>query len=545
MSEKMNARDFLKELFDEYDKEKQNLLKWKKIRITDYKDENWKKTIEKEHRDGIAFQSDIDLTVFFAYILYKAKRVDFAPEKIAGFGIDNSNANGSRFKWNKEFTFYLNVDQPKRICYLNLMDAMLKQSPNCFDGVEFEFVQKTEQEKQEKENAMEKKSNYNIREHLENALNSSKQVIFTGAPGTGKTYSVRKYVQDQTKDDENRYKFVQFHPSYDYTDFVEGLRPVQLKEESNPTFVRLDGTFKEFCRKIVENNLEMALMSDTEGAIAKLTTEYNEKPKEEMKEPLEEYIKTRLIDEVYKKNKEKKKDNNASLPGWIERFNNPEDKYYFIVDEINRADLSKVFGELMFGLEETYRGIENRFDTQYCKLKTYKVQKDGTAKVMGFDCFKEGFFIPENLIFIGTMNDIDRSVESFDFALRRRFKWIEIKANEVMKESLKEILKESGSISVDDIEDISKKIINMNNVLTNEQYANFGLSEAYHIGPAYFKEYDGTENKLNTIFEQRIEPLIKEYTRGRDSKKVEKLIQACREKLKIADREELKTMKNN
>ena len=194
-----------------------------------------------------------------------------------------------------------------------------------------------------------KSGNCNIDNLIRTALCTNKQVIFTGAPGTGKTYAVRNYVKKQCKEhgyDESHYKFVQFHPSYDYTDFVEGLRPVQLNENGAPTFVRLDGIFKAFCRQIAERN--------------------------------------------------QKSDKNAAV-----------ETYYFIIDEINRADLAKVFGELMFGLKEGYRG--KKFDTQYQNLPTYQVDPD-TKQVTQLkaenDVFKDGFYIPENLYIIGTMNEI-------------------------------------------------------------------------------------------------------------------------------------------
>lgn len=296
-----------------------------------------------------------------------------------------------------------------------------------------------------------------------------KQVIFTGAPGTGKTYSVRKYVEENVTSEDD-WKFVQFHPSYDYSDFVEGLRPVTIEGSKEPTFVRMDGTFKAFCRHIVE--------------------------------------------EQNKENADKNK------------------KYYFVVDEINRADLAKVFGELMFGLEESYRGIENRFDTQYKNLVTYVVNDEGIAAPMPTDVFEEGFYIPENLIFIGTMNDIDRSVESFDFALRRRFQWEEIKANVVMEDVLKEMLNRDDDILKNCIE----KIVKMNEVLSDD--SKFGLTEAYHIGPAYFKTLTGsTEDELRVsleeIFNTNIVSIIKEYTRGRNPEDVKKLIVKCAEKLGV------------
>ena len=112
-----------------------------------------------------------------------------------------------------------------------------------------------------------KNSEQEIKDKVKNAIETHNQVIFTGAPGTGKTYTVKKKVQELIKEDNERVKFVQFHPSYDYTDFVEGLRPVILKTEGEPTFVRLDGTFKEFCRTIVKNNVENSEFSDNKGSL--------------------------------------------------------------------------------------------------------------------------------------------------------------------------------------------------------------------------------------------------------------------------------------
>lgn len=309
------------------------------------------------------------------------------------------------------------------------------------------------------------------------AIENNKQVIFTGAPGTGKTFSVREYVKGHC-DDNKQYKFVQFHPSYDYSDFVEGLRPVVIKNQTEATFVRMDGVFKAFCRNAV---------------------------------------------------------------------NDPTHTYYFIVDEINRADLAKVFGELMFGLEESYRGADNRFDTQYKNLVTYRIyeesdcksEKDkdeiGKAVPIEKDVFKEGFYIPDNLYFIGTMNDIDRSVDSMDFALRRRFHWIDIKANDIMENSLHEMLddenKDSNGEEYIDIDRFAQNIIDMNKIISGE--SKFGLSEAYHIGPAYFKKInlENYKEDLKNIFENNIKSILREYTRGRDPKKVNDWVEECRKKL--------------
>lgn len=312
-----------------------------------------------------------------------------------------------------------------------------------------------------------------LKDRLDNVLKESKQVIFTGAPGTGKTYTVRNYVEQKRREGTGQYEFVQFHASYDYSDFVEGLRPVQMANSDNPTFVRLDGIFKRFCRSVVSENEVRSRNGET------------------------------LIN------------------------------YYFIIDEINRADLSNVFGELMFALEETNRGSKHRFPTQYANLNTYEM-KDGRAVLLENDCFKDGFYVPENVYIIGTMNDIDRSVEAFDFALRRRFRWVEVKANEEMQFVFQDMFATSANgennrriLSPENVEQLARRAIAMNEVIS--KWAELGLDEAYHVGPAYFKTYDGTN--LEGIWMDRVEPILREYCRGRDKSVINRFVVECREAL--------------
>lgn len=296
-----------------------------------------------------------------------------------------------------------------------------------------------------------------------------KNIIFTGAPGTGKTYSVEKFVNKQNYKQSGLiyhplkkfFKFVQFHGSYDYTDFVEGLRPIERGEQM--VFVRMDGTFKALCREAAEAG----------------------------------------------------KENGEEAP-----------IYYFVIDEINRAELSKVFGELMYCFEK--RGSEHKVQTQYHNLPTY-IEKEGVIEKLSKDddIFKDGFYVPENVVIIGTMNDIDRNVETFDFALRRRFDWIPIKANDFMETSLRSML---GDETIS--KDLAQRAINMNKVISGESGKRFGLNEDYHIGPAYFKDYDkakSMDENLDDIWKHNIEPILREYLRGKNG--VDKFINDCHKAL--------------
>lgn len=356
----------------------------------------------------------------------------------------------------------------------------------------------------------------------------NKQIILTGAPGTGKTQGVKDYAKSQNA----VCKMVQFHPSYDYSDFVEGIRPVNVGEgaDTKMIYVKLDGQFKKFCRERVEENIK-EFIKENYDVVKDVLCESSKTAEE-----LCESSKADIVDKWYELlkngpyNEDESKFNNETVfLNKITEANNNIAPAFFIIDEVNRADIAKVFGELMYGLE--YRGVGNRFDTQYQNLKTYDV--DG-GKYMEDDVFKNGFFVPENVIIIGTMNDIDRSVESFDLAMRRRFQWPKVTANDVMSYVLKSILYEKN-VNSDQIEDLVNNITKMNNIISEKP----SLSEDYQIGPGYFKML-GVQNKkideksLKNIFDKKIDPLLREYVRGRrsmSSKDVDEFVKSCRNAL--------------
>ena len=176
-------------------------------------------------------------------------------------------------------------------------------------------------------------------------------------------------------------------------------------------------------------------------------------------------------------------------------------KYIFVIDEINRGDLSKIFGELFFSIDPGYRGVKGKVKTQYCNL--WKTEKFGDT---------DSFYIPENVYIIGTMNDIDRSVESMDFAMRRRFAFKEVRAEDRM-----EMIEESAKLAPF-FPEIKERMDNLNYAILTIQ----GLSTAYQIGAAYFlklENYLTNDEKLETdswksLWDNHLYGLLFEYLRG-------------------------------
>lgn len=279
-------------------------------------------------------------------------------------------------------------------------------------------------------------------EELKKAYN----LILTGAPGTGKTYLAKEIAKVMTGDNDDNnhphYEMVQFHPSYDYSDFVEGLRPKNANGDIG--FEHKDGVFKAFCKNAL--------------------VDYN--------------------------NAENK---------------NEAPKYVFIIDEINRGEMSKIFGELFFSIDPGYRGIEGAIKTQYANLNDEPNEFD---KALGYtdQSDKENFghfFVPENVYIIGTMNDIDRSVESMDFAMRRRFTFKEITATS-------RIDMWDGNID-DTWKNVALSKMNAINAVI-EQIP--GLNAAYHIGPSYFLKIQDLKGNWGELWNSNLKGLVAEYLRG-------------------------------
>ncbi len=258
--------------------------------------------------------------------------------------------------------------------------------------------------------------NPNEIESIKTALKLKKNIVLQGPPGTGKTFLAKKIAYDMMgKKDDTKIEMIQFHQSYSYEDFIQGIRPVGNE------FKVKNGVFYNFCKKA-----------------------------------------------------DRDKDNS----------------YFFVIDEINRGNLSKIFGELMMLIESDKRG------EKYSIPLTYSESQD------------ERFSVPENLYIIGTMNTADRSLAIVDYALRRRFEFITIEPQ--FNDAFKAFLLEKN-IS----EDIADGVIDLLKALNQKISIDKNLGKGFQIGHSYFcnDEIDGSNfiKRYKHIIQYEIVPLLEEY----------------------------------
>lgn len=279
-------------------------------------------------------------------------------------------------------------------------------------------------------------------------------VILYGPPGTGKTFSAKSSLDFVCQGDTSRYEVLQFHPSFTYEDFIEGIKPKGVSKDGNIRFELVNGVFKNFCIKA---------------------------------------------------KKQPKKD------------------FYFVVDEINRANLSTVFGETLSLLEKDYRHCtengnnKNLIRTQYSTLIEDLIKEDNEKfrhLAYEIDNGEVKFGVPKNVFFIGMMNDVDKSIDAFDLALRRRFKWIRKDCNyDVIEEETRFKAKEEFN----NIGQYVKACEKLNNYIAND----LGLGKSYEFGHSFFmkisdiaKRKDITPNNIKVLFNLFLRPTLKEYLRA-------------------------------
>ena len=246
--------------------------------------------------------------------------------------------------------------------------------------------------------------------------NGSKNIIYYGALGTGKTKFVKDCL-DILDPNHDRTEWVQFHSGFEYEDFIDGIQNGSLK----------NGIFKEFCLKAAKNDKE---------------------------------------------------------------------NFFFVVDEINRADIAAVFGETLSLLEEDYR--------------------DKKIKTKNYPLSNEEFFIPANIYFIGMMNDVEKGVDWLDLALIRRFAWVLMRCD---YEVLNDLDKKYGGYK--------EKCENLNKYITYSENNGLNLGRAYEIGHSYFLKKETMREK--EIWDRHIEPILREYIRTQfDEGEVEEKLETAK-----------------
>lgn len=282
----------------------------------------------------------------------------------------------------------------------------------------------------------------NFRKCITNAFgkltqNGIKNIIYYGAPGTGKTKFVKDCL-DILDPNRTRTEWVQFHSGFEYEDFIDGIKPIGI-QNGNLNLALTNGIFKEFCLKAAQNEKE---------------------------------------------------------------------NLFFIVDEINRADIAAVFGETLSLLEENYRGKSSAIKIKNSALMEDIIVSDASKKSLCIDYgnLQTKFYIPANIYFIGMMNDVDKSIDCFDLALRRRFAWVLMECDYEVVENVTD-------------EDYTAKCKNLNQYITGKTYELNGkqeqdglnLGRAYEIGHSYFLKKEAMSEQQ--IWDRHIEPILREYIR--------------------------------
>lgn len=273
-----------------------------------------------------------------------------------------------------------------------------------------------------------------------------KNLILYGPPGTGKTYNsviyavaicdgkpldeLTDYAAVMSRYNElkkaGRISFTTFHQSYGYEEFIEGIKPIIDENKQDIGYTIEPGVFKKFC--------------DNAKSITRISTGIESTVIEENTEP-----------------------------------------YVFIIDEINRGNISKIFGELITLIESTKRAG----------------MPEAASAILPYS--GDEFSVPSNVYILGTMNTADRSIALMDTALRRRFQFVEM-----MPDS--DVLRKIHADKVEDL-DVAAMLDKIN------ERIEYLYDREHTIGHAFFTDLkdDATLEKLQSIFEKSVIPLLQEY----------------------------------
>lgn len=379
-------------------------------------------------------------------------------------------------------------------------------------------------------------SNLKVSETM-SAKNNSEALnqIMYGAPGTGKTYNTinkaigicnplfdllqeRNIIKDEYQRlvDSGQIVFTTFHQSMCYEDFIEGIKPIEPKEEGHPVIYRVvNGIFKEICANALEQNIcdenfddvydkflqeikdnNDSVILETLVHSKEFTVYRNSKGNIKFhantekayigvirKDYLKHYLETGEAKDWASYMKAIGRYFVEKL-GYIKESIFTEKPFVLIIDEINRGNVSQIFGELITLIEDDKR-----------------LGKDESLEVI-LPYSKEKFGVPSNLHIIGTMNTADRSVEALDAALRRRFSFIEMAPQP-------SLIKTDGKLKDGILEGID--LANLLDII-NKRIEKL-IDRDHMIGHSYFLSVN-TIDDLKEAFQNKIIPLLQEYFFG-------------------------------
>ena len=357
----------------------------------------------------------------------------------------------------------------------------------------------------------------------------SLNTILYGPPGTGKTYNIVKAAAeivseqiflnyDDAKKNYNSHlheqiEFIAFHQNYSYEEFIQGLRPDTNRTDGQMSFIKKDGVFKriadkaflnwnsankislppsfeevfeEFFKPVIDEAGEIAVQMESKG-FTFLITKYNEREKNfnfrKQSGGTSHTLYIPTLKAFYDRPNEEptqglkyyyiplaKAMHNAALKMHGRQGDIKLKKYVLIIDEINRANISRVFGELITLIED-----DKRWGNKH-QMELLLPSEDK-------------FVVPNNLYILGTMNTADKSIALLDIALRRRFSFIGMYPNYDIN-----IISSSAS-------DLLKKL--------NEKIYSLKKSSDFFIGHAFF--IDKEEGDFKSVLNEKIIPLLMEY----------------------------------